>query len=323
MRSSRSVRRRAAALAALILTWAAPAAAADPWSRARVAPDFWSTWGDGKAELAGYDLTFPRYGEPRRGTAVTIFIPEAFSKRLRVKADPGKHPDADLAPVMKLNLVQDFPTGVYDYKLMTSVFTTLSPEEGRPAGTPLKVSFSAQEWCGQAFAQLLFDKAAIRAESRSYFDGEADRSATLEYPADGMAEDALLSWARGFAGPRLAAGERREVPMLPSLTFARLRHQPLQWGRAAISRDASRSRVTVPAGTFEADVFRAAFVGGRTWTFHVERAAPHRVIRWESSDGERGQLVRSARMAYWEMNGRGKEKALAEIGLRPRGGRMP
>lgn len=323
-RSSRSAWRRAAALAAMILAWAASApAAADPWSRVRMGPDFWKTWGDGKAELAAYDLTFPRYGEPRRGTAVAIFIPEAFSKTLRVKADQGKHPDADLVPVMKLNLVQDFPTGIYDYNLMTSVFTTLSPDDGRPVGAPFKVAFSAQEWCGQVFAELLFDAASIRMESRSYFDGDADRSARLDYPVDGMSEDALLSWARGFAAPRLAPGERREVPMLTSLTFARTHHQPLAWRKAALSRAASPARVTVPAGSFDADVYRAAIEGGRSWTIHVERTAPFRVIRWESSDGEKGELIKSARLAYWKMNGKGMESALAEIGLRPRGARMP
>lgn len=297
--------------------------ASSVWSRVRMGPDFWKTWGDGMAELAGYDLTFPRYGEPRRGTAVTIFIPEAFSKSLRVKADPGKHPDGDLVPVMKLNLVEDFPTGFYDYNLMTTVFTTLSPEAGRPAGAPLKVSFSAQEWCGQVFAELLFDATSIRRESRSYFDGEADQSGTLDYPADGMAEDALLAWARGLAAPHLAPGESREVPMLTSLSFSRTRHQPLAWRKAALSRDAAPARVTVPAGTFQADVVRAAIEGGRTWTLHVERSAPHRVLRWESSDGEKGELIRSARLAYWKMNGKGKESALAGLGLRPRGARMP
>ena len=35
---------------------------------------FWEYWGDGHAELASYDLTYPRYGEPRRSTAVTITV---------------------------------------------------------------------------------------------------------------------------------------------------------------------------------------------------------------------------------------------------------
>src|SRR6476646_3754549 len=82
-------------------------------------PDFNSDpfqkhWYDGKAELAGYELTIPRYGQTRKGEAVTIFVYEPFSNSARVKADPGKHPATDEFPVMKLNLVEDFATGVYD-----------------------------------------------------------------------------------------------------------------------------------------------------------------------------------------------------------------
>src|SRR6185503_7282151 len=81
---------------------------------------FWKRWGDGRGELAGYDLTFPRYGSLRKGVAITIFVTETFSHSLRVKSDPGRHPASDEYPVMKLNLVQDFGTGIYDYNLMTS-----------------------------------------------------------------------------------------------------------------------------------------------------------------------------------------------------------
>jgi len=94
---------------------------------------FWKQWGDGQAELSGYDLTFPRYGQLRRGVAVTIFVTETFSNTLRVKADPGKHPPSDEFPVMKLNLIEDYQTGVYDYNDMTSSFVALAPVNGRPA----------------------------------------------------------------------------------------------------------------------------------------------------------------------------------------------
>src|SRR5580765_4286949 len=69
---------------------------------------FWKQWGDGQAELSGYNLVFPRYGQLRHGSAVTIFVTETFSNSLRVKADPGKHPASDQFPVMKLNLVEDY-----------------------------------------------------------------------------------------------------------------------------------------------------------------------------------------------------------------------
>ena len=71
---------------ALLSLLPSPRAAAD---------EFWTHWGDGKAELDGYALTQPRYGAPRAGTAVMIFVTEDFSDSARVKADPGKHPPSD------------------------------------------------------------------------------------------------------------------------------------------------------------------------------------------------------------------------------------
>ena len=84
------------------------------------AQDFWMHWGDGKAELNGYSLKQPRYGTLRSGTAVLVFVTEDFSDASRVKAEPGRHPAADVFPVLKLNAVRDFATGIYDYSVMTS-----------------------------------------------------------------------------------------------------------------------------------------------------------------------------------------------------------
>src|SRR3989454_8081465 len=124
---------------------------------------FWSTWGDGQAELAGYDLSIPRYNQPRRGVAITIFVTETFSNSARVKADPGKHPPSDEFPVMKLNLVKDYQTGVYDYNEMTSSFVALQPVNGRAARSPTKTSVSRQEGGGDPYHQLLVDPKSIRA----------------------------------------------------------------------------------------------------------------------------------------------------------------
>jgi hypothetical protein len=280
--------------------------------------NFWKHWGDGQAELAGYDLVFPRYGELRRGTAVSIFVTETFSNSLRVKADPGKHPASDQFPVMKLNLVEDFPTGVYDYNEMLSSFIALAPVNNRPAGFPTKISFSSQEWCGHAWEQLLFDEKVVRATAHSYFDGEADQQKQLDYPAGGIAEDALLLWARGFAGPALAPGQNRTVPMLTSLQTVRHQHIPAQWRSTVLARAANHQKISVPAGTFEADVWSAQVENGAKKTFYVEVALPHRILRWETSTGERADLLASGRMKYWQMNGKGGEEALRRLGLSKR-----
>jgi hypothetical protein len=53
------------------------------------AGSFWQDWGDGKAEVDGYALKLMRYGQPRTGSLVLIYVTEPLSDSLRVKADPG------------------------------------------------------------------------------------------------------------------------------------------------------------------------------------------------------------------------------------------
>lgn len=312
--------------------------AAGAWTAATVVPApadgaadpvfdaaFWRLWGDGKAELSSYDLAFPRYGASRPGVAVTIWVTETFSNGLRVKADPGQHPESDRFPVMKLNLVQDFPTGIYDYNLMTSVFTALAPAGGLAAGAAAKVAFSAQEWCGTVYQQLVPRGRRVRSVSHSYFDGEADREETLPLPGAGILEDALPAWARGFAGPVLAPGGTRTMQVLRSPEAVRLRHVPLAWDPVTLTRSAGTSRVEVPAGTFDAETWTAE-IGGtmpRRWTFLVEAAGPRRIVRWERDDGLRADLVASERTAYWKENGPEFRDAVRGLGLEPRPARTP
>lgn len=284
---------------------------------------FWQYWGDGHAELAGYDLTFRRYGELRKGIAVTIFVTETFSNKLRVKADPGQHPASDEFPVMKLNLIYDFPTGIYDYNMMTSTFLALQPVNGRPAGWPTKVSFSSQEWCGHVYQQLLFDTSEIRFQSHSYFDGEADRQDKLNFLPGGSSEDVLLLWARGLAAPALEAGQNRRVPLLRSVQVVRLRHVPLVWQEASLSRSQTSQRVSVPAGEFDVNLMTVKIEDKRTWRFFVEAVPPNRLVKWQTSDGQEAELLGSDRLKYWKMNANGFESALAKFGLKPRGTRSP
>jgi len=273
---------------------------------------FWAHWGDGRAELNGYRLVQPRYGAPRTGSAVYIFVTEDFSDSVRVKADPGQHPAADVYPVMKLNAVRHFQTGIYDYKIMTSSFARVA------SGWPVaKISFSSQEWCGHVYHQILPRGAGVGGVYHSYFDGEQDGQDTLAQPEGGVYEDTLPIVLRGWGTVYLGPGESRTVPFLPSLLHARLDHKKLAWGQARISRSAETKKVSVPAGTFDASVWTVAEDGGRTVTYDVEAAAPFRLVRWSTDTGEEASLLGSTRLSYWKLNGPGGEQHLAEIGLKP------
>lgn len=291
---------------------------------------FWKIWGDGKAELSTYELRTPRYGAERKGTAVAIFVTETFDPKERVKQE---QPRSDGVPVIKLNLVQDFSTGIYDYNLMLSAFVALRDFEGRPAGALLKESFSSQEWCGHVYDQVNVERDGLKRTAHSYFGGEGDRSETFASKNDGLAEDALFLWARGLAGPKVTSDATVKVPLLRSLEVARLQHVALAWDEAKLSRERAPANVTVPAGTFSTDVLRVEITRAetkdakpapaRTWTFHVERDAPQRLVRFESSDGKIGELLGSERLKYWELNRPGGEAELEKLGLKARPPRTP
>lgn len=296
----------------LFLTLAATLSAAGLFTA-----DFWKIWGDGQAEIAAYDLTEPHYGKPRQGVAVAIWVSETFSNSARVKADPGKHPKSDEFGVMKLNLVKDFQTGVYDYNDMTSVFVSTQAVNGRGAGYTTKVAFSSQEWCGNVFHQVLFDAAKVRSMRHSYFDGEADANIELPYPANGITEDALPFWARGMAEPFLAPGESKSVDALTSLQVVRDKHVNASWAKAELSRSKAPVAVSVPAGKFQAEVFTAKLPLG-TRTYYVESSGSRRILKWESSSGEKAELLATERLKYWQMNGPGGEEALKKLKLSAR-----
>jgi hypothetical protein len=277
------------------------------------AQDFWAHWGDGKAELNGYSLKQPRYGALRSGTAVLVFVTEDFSDTLRVKAEPGRHPAADVFPVLKLNAARDFATGIYDYNVMTSTFLRVAP------GWPLaKLSFSSQEWCGHVWHQVVPRGGRLVGVFHSYFDGEADGSEDLEAPTDGVVEDALPVLLRGWNGAFLKPGESRSVAFLPSLLFARLNHRRLAWTRARIARAPAPRSLAVPAGRFEVISYRVETQDGRVLSFDVEAKPPYRLVRQAGPDGEELTLRGTTRLPYWELNGPGGEKYLKELGLAAR-----
>lgn len=300
-----------AVAAAMLLLPSAPTRAATAFAPT-FSDAFMAHWSDGNAELSGYTLTQPRYGELRQGRAVVVFVKQPFDERTRTKPTEV---DDDTFTVMKLNHVQDFQTGLYDYNLLTSAFVGLAPSGGRPAGAPAKVSFSGQEWCGHTYAQLLFDAGRARLASHSYFDGEGDRLGTLEHHPDGLVEDTLWLWARGMTGPALPPGGTAQVPLLPSLKRSRLQHRPLDWTSAVASRSATTESITVPAGTFVVERRSVQTSAGLRLTFFVEHDFPHRVIRFEGSDGEEAELLGTTRQPYWSLHDNGHERYLKELGF--------
>jgi len=240
-----------------------------PAARADRFDDFWH---DGKAELNGYSLRLSRYGQVRQGTAVMIFVTEPFSTSKRVKVNDARANPADTFDALKLNLVRDFQTGIYDYNTMTSVFVHSSDF------SPSKISFTSAEWCGQVYSEQVFGSRDIRSTYYSYFEDESS-DGKIEYANGGVVEDNLFILLRGLRGDYLSPGASREVRLLPSSISTRLWHKKLAWTTATIHRAHGTARTTVPAGSFDVTRYTVKIGDGRTGSFDIESAYPHRIIR--------------------------------------------
>jgi len=170
--------------------------------------DFKEYWFAGEAEITSYKLDQSRYGEQRDGTAVLIFVTEDFLPEAQVKADEKK--DSNI-PVLKLNAVKKFNTGIYPYSIMQSTFY---PLEGNSHA--LKISASIQEWCGHVYTQLN-NRKNFEITSHSYFDGEADQNLKLD---QNWLENEV--WTQLRINPdSLPTGK---LQMIPSLEFLRMAH---------------------------------------------------------------------------------------------------
>lgn len=320
----RRLRRLTVLWAGSLLT--ACVAGADARAPSPLPAAFWSTWGDGQAEVGTYDLVQPRYGQLRNGIATLIVVTEDFSYDARVKADPGQHPADDLRPVLKLNLLRDFQTGVYPYHTMTSAFLRLEAGDGMAPMDPLKLTTSITEWCGHVFERWTPRAGRLAIHRDTYFDADDAEAndqppATRKLPAGTVYGDALPVLVRGLTGDGLQPGQARTAPYLPRQIDVRFAHVEPTLGSVALRRAAAPSAFHSGIGDTAADTYTAAVEGGVTFTFHVEAAWPHRLLGWEGTDGESAVLRGVDRMPYWALNHPGDEAAAARIGAPPPVGR--
>jgi hypothetical protein len=242
-------------------------------------------WFQGKAELAVYDVEQERYGEMRPAEQVTIFVTEDFSRKKQVKLDDPSTAGDDRLPIFKANIVRKYPTGIYDYSMMQSVFT---PLEG---GATVKTTCTVQDWCGHVFSQFnIQPDGSYRAREYSYFESEGDTELNIK---GAMLEDGL--WTQVHLDPfKIPTGA---VTVVPSAFYLRMRHQPC----AAVAGEITR---TVEQNQIKVSVTMPSLNRKMTWV--CEANAPYRILSWEELD--RGKLMSKGTLKalrlepYWSQN---------------------
>jgi|AntRauTorckE5430_2_1112549.scaffolds.fasta_scaffold05439_3 hypothetical protein len=256
-------------------------------------------WYQGKAEISRYDLQQNRYQDVHPGEAVAIFVTEDFLTDKQVKNDNYSNPNS--TPVLKTNLLRKFPTGIYDYSIMTSVFT---PTKVAEYPQTLKVSTTAQDWCGHAYMQLNYEAGQYHMQLNSYFENEADQKKDVEYA---MLEDELFNRIR-INPEGLPTGK---VDVIPATTVIRLRHLPFK----AYTADATHGDYT---GTdFEGENLKVYTLNypelQRELSIVYQAEEPYIIEGWKdtypSTFDQQARTTLARRTTtilspYWKLNGR-------------------
>lgn len=254
----------------------------------RTGSTFNDYWYQGKAELNNFDVKQERYGEERQAEQVMVFVTEDFSKQKQVKLDDPSKAGPDRCPILKLNTLRRFRTGIYDYSLMQSVFT---PIDIRTQPRTLKMTCSVQDWCGQVFSQLNAMPTEYRLQSFSYFETENDSDHRIPLC---LLEDEL--WVRLRLDPTLLPSGT--VQLLPSAFYTRLRHQPSLPATADLTTQRNGAESTLQVVYKDID---------RQLAIRYETNFPHRILGWEERDGgkmtSQGTLKATLMSAYWQQNG--------------------
>jgi hypothetical protein len=245
----------------------------------------------------------------RKGDAVLIFVTEDFLEDREVKLE-SKPEGRAVLPILKLNLVKKFDTGIYSYSMMTSVF---SPIEIYSHPRALKSSTSVQEWCGNVYMQLNLRGDRYSVEAHSYFEKEGDQSFSLDAV---WLEDEV--WTHIRLDP--ASLPTGAVRMIPGTMASRLRHTPFE----VMNATASLAPVVSPTG---GDLMRYTIeYSDRTLAIDFGKAFPHEIAGWSETyiDGfganaqrltTRAVKSNSMMIDYWNRHSNADAHLRGELGL--------
>lgn len=259
-----------------------------PNPRKPLSKEFKDYWYAGNAEITSYKLEQARYGELREGTSVLIYVTEPFAADKQVKADQS---NPENIPVLKLNSTKKYLTGIYPYSIMSSSFYPVHDNQ-----QAIKVAFSAQEWCGQVFAQIN-NREKFKIKTFSYFESEGDKDFELD-------KDVLENeiWNKIRINPsHLPIGE---IKMIPSLEYIRMAHKELKAYNAITT-------LTIMNGVNTYKINYPAL--DRTLEINFDPAFPYTIDSWSetftSGFGNRAKTmtskatkIKTIKTPYWRQN---------------------
>lgn len=260
-------------------------------------------WYQGEAQILTYNLVQNRYRDQHPGEVILIQVTEDFNTKEQVKSDDMKK-DENTATVIKTNIIERFTTGVYDYSMMTSTFTGVTP----PFPT-YKITHSSQDWCGQSMVQVnLVDDYYVH-RLFSYFESEGDQ---VNQVPPVLLEDEIFNLIR-LAPEKIRSGK---VKMVPAMKVLRLLH---------IAPDPQPTEIGIDMGqdTSSLTILMPQIERKRTISFLTR--VPHTILGWEDTyqsvfDQQprttRAYLKAEKKIPYWQLNKKEDVQLRESLGLR-------
>ncbi len=260
-------------------------------------PGFNKYWYSGKAEITSYKISQVRYGELHEGTAVHIYVTEDFLPKKQVKAD---YQNEKNVPILKLNSTKKYTTGIYPYSLMTSTFSPIDINK-----ETIKISFSAQEWCGSTFVQLN-NREDYEVQFYSYFESNTDRKINLKKT---ILENELWNQLR-ISPENLPVGK---LQIIPSFEYLGLYHKKFR-AYDAIATVKEKEDFMIYEINYP--------ILQRTLTIKAKKTFPYSITSWEETLISRGKTltttakkIKTIQSAYWNKNGVTDIDERKELGL--------
>ena len=226
-----------------------------------------SYWYNGTAEVSSYSLDQNRYRDNHPGEMILIQVTEDFLTDKQVKNDYYQNKNS--VPILKTNHIKKFLTGIYDYSVMNSMFTSVDKGYGIQT---LKTSFSSQDWCGHSYLQSNFRNGSYHFSGHSYFENEADQEFALK---DAVLEDEIWNLIR-INPEKLPMGS---IAIIPSAEYQRFSHSTFKTMKANatlsdyLGRDMQGERVREYKLKF--------YSNSREVSFYFESAAPYKIVGWK------------------------------------------
>lgn len=271
---------------------------------------FKKLWYDGNAELSSYQLTEMRYGEERNGYRIMVFVTEplclteGICKHL-IKPDT-KVPEKDHIRVIKLNDIREFNTGIYNYNVMTSVFSSVEDKKDIDLGNTVKISFTSQEWCGTVFERLVRKDKKLNGVIYSYFQADGDKKYSFSINEKLETEENLWILIRELNRPFIKIREKKEMKIIPSMWYRRKTHKPASVESISIIKGKPEKRNT-QIGVILANKYSWKSKRGKTIVW-VESEYPNRILSFIEPDGSNGEILASIREPYWKLHENKHEK---------------